>query len=278
MSAAGSSSDLAAELATAIAAARAVAPAILAARAAGVTVEKKAGDEPVTAADRAANQTLVETIGAAFPADAILSEEAADDGTRFTRERVWMIDPIDGTKDFIAGRDGFSTMIGLVVGDRPALGVVYQPARERLYYAVRGSGCFVVEASGAPERLSVSTVDQLDAIRMVASASHRDAVIDDVKQALGVKDEVNIGSVGLKLGLIARGERDLYVNPQGLSKLWDVCAPEAILVEAGGTLTDALGQPIAYRQKDLGNHNGLIASNGRVHRAVVEKLAPLFRR
>src|SRR5581483_6387117 len=111
-----------------------------------------------------------------------------------------------------------------------------------------------------------------------ASKSHRDEKIDQVRAALGITDELNVGSVGLKLGLIARGERDLYVNPSGHSKLWDVCAPEAILVEAGGRLTDAHGSPIDYRGKDVRCLDGLIASNGQLHDTVVERLAALFPR
>jgi 3'(2'), 5'-bisphosphate nucleotidase len=86
------------------------------------------------------------------------------------------------------------------------------------------------------------------------------------------------GSVGLKLGLIARGERDLYVNPSGHSKLWDACGPEAILVEAGGRLSDAHGAPLDYRGPELGNVRGLIASNGHLHDEVVARLAVLFNR
>lgn len=270
--------DLSRELALAVAAARAVAPGILAARAAGIEVDRKAGDEPVTEADRAANRALVETLRREFPHDAVLSEEAEDDGERNDRERIWMVDPIDGTKDFIAGRSGFATMIGLVVGQRPVLGVVYQPDCDRLYYAAAGQGSFVVENGGAPERLAVSKVAALDEVRMVVSASHRDPIIDEVKQRIGCHDEENLGSVGLKLGLIARGRRDLYVNPQGHSKLWDACAPEVLLTEAGGRLTDRTGKLLDYRRKELANTEGLLASNTILHDAVVERIAPLWRR
>jgi 3'(2'), 5'-bisphosphate nucleotidase len=247
-------------------------------RAPGLAVERKAGDEPVTEADRAANRLIVDGIRAAFPDDGVLSEEAPDDGSRLARARVWMIDPLDGTKDFIRGWDGFATMIGLLDGERPVLGVVYQPVGDRLYFATFGGGAWMREGPGdvAPVRLHVSDVEDLTQIRMVASKSHRDEVIDRVRARLGITDELNVGSVGLKLGLIARGERDLYVNPASLSKLWDACAPEAILVEAGGRLTDLGGAPLAYRGAELGNTRGLIASNGRVHDAVVAQLASLF--
>jgi 3'(2'), 5'-bisphosphate nucleotidase len=249
---------------------------IRALHATGIAVDRKAGDEPVTQADRDADAIITRALTAAFPGDGILSEETPDDGSRFTRERVWMIDPLDGTKDFIRGHDGFATMIGLLVGERPALGVVYQPVGDRLYWAARGRGAWLSEAGGAAERLHVSDVRALDRIRMVASKSHRDEKIDQVRAQLGITDELNVGSVGLKLGLIARGARDLYVNPAGHSKLWDACAPEVILVEAGGRFTDVAGGALPFRGRELGNLRGLIASNGHVHDEVVAKLRGLF--
>jgi 3'(2'), 5'-bisphosphate nucleotidase len=189
-----------------------------------------------------------------------------------------MVDPIDGTKDFIRGESGFSTMIGLLVGERPALGVVYQPVGDRLYFATRGQGAFLIEGAGAPRRIHVSEVRDPAQIRMVASKSHRDEVIDRVRAELGISDELNVGSVGLKLGLIARGERDLYVNPAGHSKLWDACGPEAILVEAGGRLTNTRGALLDYRGAELANSRGLIASNGHLHDEIVARLASLFGR
>jgi 3'(2'), 5'-bisphosphate nucleotidase len=133
-----------------------------------------------------------------------------------------------------------------------------------------------MEAPGAPpRRLAVSSIEDVAQIRLVASASHRSAAIDEVKSALGISDELNLGSVGLKLALIALGERDLYVNPSAKSKLWDVCAPEAILRAAGGVLTDAQGAAVRYDLADLACRNGLVASNGHVHAAVLERLAAL---
>lgn len=251
----------------------------------GIAVETKDDQSPVTEADREANELIVAALAAAFPGDGILSEELPDDGSRLLRPRVWMVDPLDGTKDFIRGRDGFAVMIGLLDGARPALGVVYQPIGDKLYYATRGGGAFVQRggalagggaAATEPVRLRVSEVRQPSEIRMVASKSHRSEAIDRVRAALGISDELNVGSVGLKLGLIAEGARDLYVNPAGHSKLWDACGPEAILVEAGGRLSDLRGAPLDYRGAELGNRRGLIASNGVLHDEVVARLATLF--
>jgi 3'(2'), 5'-bisphosphate nucleotidase len=264
------------ELDTAVALARRAGELIRGLQGGALGVEQKADDSPVTVADRQADALIVAGLRAAFPDDAVLSEEAPDDGSRHQSARVWMVDPIDGTKDFIGGRDGYAVMIGLLDGERPVVGAVYQPVGDKLYQAVRGGGAFLARGGGAPAPIHVSSIGELAQIRMVASASNRSATIDRVREQLGISDELNVGSVGLKLGLIAEGVRDLYVNPAGHSKLWDVCGPEVLLVEAGGRLSDALGQPLVYRDPELGNVRGLIASNGIVHERVVAKLAALF--
>jgi 3'(2'), 5'-bisphosphate nucleotidase len=269
--------DLSRELAVAIDLARQAGEKVLALAGPGLAVERKDDDSPVTEADKRASAFIVGGLAAAFPGDGILSEEAPDDGTRISHARVWMIDPIDGTNDYIKGRDGFSVMLGLIEGTRPVLGVVFQPRGDRMYYAATGRGAFLSEAGGPAKRLHVSSVADPAGIRMVASRSHRTPVIDKVRAELGISDELNIGSVGLKLGLIAAGVRDLYVNPSSHSKLWDACGPEAILVEAGGRLSDVHGDPLAYRGR-LDNARGIIASNGILHGLIVERLATLFPR
>jgi 3'(2'), 5'-bisphosphate nucleotidase len=268
--------DLRRELDTAIDLARRAGETIRALHGSGIAVDTKDDDSPVTQADREANALIVGALMSAFPGDGILSEELPDDGSRLTRPRVWMVDPLDGTKDFIRGRDGFAVMIGLLDGARPALGVVYQPIGDKLYFATRGGGAFLQRGGGAATRIHTSDVTELSRIRMVASKSHRTETIDRVRAELGISDELNVGSVGLKLGLIAEGVRDLYVNPAGHSKLWDACGPEALLTEAGGRLSDLRGELIDYRGPELGNTRGLIASNGVLHDEVVRRLGTLF--
>jgi 3'(2'), 5'-bisphosphate nucleotidase len=153
--------------------------------------------------------------------------------------------------------------------------VVHQPTVGRTFFATP-DGAFV-EINGGRTPLAVSTTSDPTTARLVASASHRSDDIDRVKSTLGISDEQNIGSVGVKLALIAMGVRDLYVNPWPKTKAWDTCAPEAILVAAGGRLTDLFGTPIDYLGR-LDHPRGLIASNGHIHDAVVAKIAPLFER
>lgn len=241
-------------------------------------VEMKVHDEPVTAADRAASDLIVRGLEAEFPGDVVISEERADNLERLTRNRVWYIDPIDGTKDFIRGESGFAIMIGLAERATPVAGALYQPTDDRLFLAARGAGSWLVEGGGAPRRLQSSRVSELSELRLVASKSHRSRTIDRVKTSLGIATEQNLGSVGLKIGVIAAGERDLYVNTADRTKLWDTCAPQAVLEEAGGRLTDLHGDPLRYDLEDTQNRRGLLASNGAVHDAVVDSIRPLFPR
>ncbi len=236
-----------------------------------VKVDHKAGDEPVTEADRRASDLIVSRLRAAFPDDAILSEEMPDDGSRLHNERVWMVDPIDGTKDFIRGDEGYAVMIGLAVASKPTVGVVAQPATGKTYGAVVGGDAWL-DVNGHKQALGTSSRSQLKGVRFVASKSHRTPQIEAIRERLGIEDETNIGGVGLKVGLIAENLRDLYIYPGTRSKLWDGCAPEAILHAVGGKMTDLYGNPLVYDTPELWNLKGLVASNGPLHDVVIEAL------
>jgi 3'(2'), 5'-bisphosphate nucleotidase len=249
---------------------------VLAVRRGDLAIEYKAGDEPVTIADKRASDLIAAGLLSAFPDDVVISEENPDDLRRLEHDRVWFIDPIDGTKDFIAGRDGFAVMIGLCVDGIPVLGVVAQASVDQTYYAADGHGAWLQINQQAPLALHVSSIATAGEARLVASQSHRTADIDRVKTELGIRDEKNIGSVGLKLCLIAEGARDLYVNPTPKAKLWDTCAPDAIIRQAGGVVSDLSGRALNYKQRDLPHHRGIVGSNGHIHSETVARLAPLF--
>jgi 3'(2'), 5'-bisphosphate nucleotidase len=270
----GVAGALGAELACALELAIAAAAEIERLRGGSLDVEMKPGNEPVTIADRRASELIVAGIASRFPQDAVISEELAPEPGAFQHERAWLVDPIDGTKDFIRGAAGWSIMIGLLRRGRPALGVVHQPDAGRTFFATPDGGPHVRTAEGV-RRLQVSEVRDAADARLVASASSRTPDIDRVKSTLGIEDELNVGSVGVKLCLIALGVRDLYVNPVAKTKAWDTCAPEAILAAAGGRLSDLFDRPIDYVD-ELRHTRGLVASNGHIHAEVVAKLAPLF--
>jgi 3'(2'), 5'-bisphosphate nucleotidase len=239
-----------------------------------LTVEHKAGDEPVTAADRAADRLITAGLREAFPGDGLLTEESDDDLSRLDKDRVWIVDPLDGTTEFITETGEFAVQIALAVGGQPTLGVVYQPAKDRVLHAVRGCGALQLY-NGQTTRLQVSTQSNLTEMCMVASRSHYSSVVELARQALGIEAVNRVGSVGLKVGLVARAACDLYLATT-VSKEWDICAPHALLLEAGGTLTNLCGQPLVYNKRDVTECKGLIASNGLAHTQIVETLAPIL--
>jgi 3'(2'), 5'-bisphosphate nucleotidase len=242
-----------------------------------MVIEAKAGNEPVTEADRAANALIVKRLAEAFPKDTILSEEIPDSGARIGRSRIWMVDPIDGTSDFILGDTGFVVMIGLAIDGRPIVGAVAHPLSEKVFAGVVGAGAWVEDVTGARTPLHTSTIERAPGIRLVASKTHRTQRIDKIKKALQIEDEINVGSVGLKIGLVTEAKRDLYVYTGGRTKIWDTCAPEAVLSAAGGKMTDVDGNPLVYDREDLYNRRGIVASNGALHPFVIETLTPLVR-
>jgi 3'(2'),5'-bisphosphate nucleotidase len=239
----------------------------------GVSVDHKAGDEPVTAADQAADDLIAAGLRAAFPGDGLLTEESDDDLSRLDKQRVWIVDPLDGTTEFITETGEFAVQIALAMGGHPVLGVVYQPAKRRLFHAVQGQGAYQVYNSQTA-RLQVSTVSEPARMCLVASRSHYSAFIELARQALGIESVNRVGSIGLKVGLVARGACDLYLATT-VSKEWDLCAPHALLLEAGGVLTNLCGEPLVYNKPDVIECDGLIGSNGLTHVEIVETLAPL---
>lgn len=240
---------------------------------AGLVADRKAGNEPVTAADRAADELILAGLRAAFPGDGLLTEESDDDLLRLAKERVWIIDPLDGTAEFLSQTGEFSVHIALAQRGQPVLGVVFQPAQERLYYAVEGQGAYQVH-HGQTVRLRVSKASEPAEMCMVASRSHFSPFVEAACQTLGIQTVSRQGSVGIKVGLVARGECDLYLATT-ISKEWDFCAPHAILQEAGGRMTDLCGEPLTYNKPDVLTCSGLMASNGLAHARIVEALAPL---
>ncbi len=242
---------------------------------------KEAFDEPVTQADRTANELIVRGLREAFPEDGTLAEESVDTERRLSRERVWMIDPIDGTKGFIAGTGDFAVQVGLAVEGRSVLGVLYAPATDVLYWAARGHGAWVLrptseaDAAYRAERLHVTGETELGRMRLAESRSHRGPRMEELVSALGVRAEVRCHSVGIKVGLLVERQADLYIHLSPKTKQWDTCAPEAVLTEAGGRMTDIWGGPLRYNTEDVLNRNGLVASNGAAHDAVIARVAAL---
>jgi len=232
--------------------------------------------EPVTQADKIANELIVSRLVREFPDDGILAEESIDTEHRLEKKRAWMVDPLDGTNGFIDGNGDFAVQIGLAEDGECVVGVVYQPLTGVLYKAVRGQGTWIERPEYEPERAEVSDQRDVTRMRLAASRSHRSSRMNKVVSILGVKEEVRRGSVGIKVGLIVERQCDLYIHLSPRTKQWDTCAPQLILTEAGGQMTDLFGQPLRYNVLDVQNRNGLVASNGVTHEQLIKTLAPLL--
>ena len=244
-------------------------------------VRDKAANDPVTEADTRVNAFLVGRLHEAFPADAIVAEESAPDANADAAKkegaRCWYVDPLDGTKEFIAKNGEFSVMIGLAVDGEARLGVVYQPTIDKLYRGVVGDGAFY-EIADKTFQLKVSDTADTDKLRLVVSRSHRPEGTDELKTALGLSDETPCGSVGLKVGLIAERKADLYVHFSDKTHAWDACAPDAILRAAGGTFVDLAGKSIAYTGASVQNRHGLLATNRKSYEKVLATITELAKK
>src|SRR5262249_1266623 len=162
-------------------------------------------------ADHKANDIIVGDLQSLFPSDGILSEEMPDDPGRLEHSRVWMVDPMDGTREFIAGREDFAVQIGLVIGGIPSLGVAHHPTRDKMYSAGIGLGASL-EHEGRLRSLHVSPEQVAARLTLAMSRSYRSGRVDQIAEQLQIRQIVRIGSVGLKVGLICEGLAHLYIH------------------------------------------------------------------
>ena len=233
--------------------------------------------EPVTIADKNSSKIIVSGLAKEFPNDAILSEEEADDiQRRLSKSRTWIIDPLDGTKGFTEKEGDFAIQIALTENGTPILGVVLQPIGSNLYFAVKGQGTFLKRAEEEPKKLQVSDITDFDQMTSAVSRSHRGKNMNRIFEHFKFKGEYRHGSVGLKVGFLAQKVADIYIHLSPHTKFWDTAAPQVILEEAGGKLTDIFGDKIRYNLADVKNHNGIFSSNGISHQEAVSHLKPLL--
>jgi 3'(2'), 5'-bisphosphate nucleotidase len=232
-----------------------------------IAFETKTDGSPVTLADTRSNEILLHILKATgIP---ILSEESGHSSDVYTA-RLWIIDPLDGTKDFLAKTGDFSVMIALLEKGQPILGVVYAPEYDTLYYAEKGAGT-KIEKKGGLESLKCGT--RTTGLRALVSRTHPNTLLEEVIAKFGATSEAR-GSVGIKSGLLAEDAADFFLYTGKLGE-WDLCAPQLILTEAGGTVTDLHGAPLTYGNPDHRIQNGAVFSNGACHKAVLEAIATL---
>ncbi len=213
------------------------------------TVAEKADRSPLTAADMAAHDTILEGLAELDGGIPILSEESArvPFAERSAWPEFWLVDPLDGTREFIRRNGEFTVNICLVRAHEPVLGVVHVPVRARDYFACRGYGAFRREAGAAARRITVSRCPD-GPIRVVGSRSHRGHSLEKLLARLGPHELIPMGS-SLKFCIVAEGGADLYPR-LGPTSEWDTAAPQAIVECAGGHVRDLEGSPLRYNARE----------------------------
>lgn len=213
---------------------------------------------PLTEADLGAQRIIAAGLKRLTPDIGMLGEESPPEVFRQRRtwSALWLVDPLDGTREFVKRNGEFTVNIALIEAGEPVLGVVYAPAKGMLYAAAHGAGAFRRDADGS--RTPIRVCPQAPAtLRILGSRSHGDAVLDRMLERLGPHERVSIGSA-LKFGLLADGRGDLYVR-RGTTCEWDTAAGQAVVLEAGGCVVDFDGRPLRYNEHDHVTNPSFIA-------------------
>jgi 3'(2'), 5'-bisphosphate nucleotidase len=233
-------------------------------------------DAPVsisTHVDKASQDLILRLLHARFPDDALCAEESIPGFEKAPKSgpRAWVVDPIDGTRGFAKKVGQFSVMIGLLLNGKPVVGVVAEPAQQRVTYARLGGGCWshTRDATAMRCRVSRRIPGEFVLVQSWAKTGQSTRPVEVLKPARVVETY----SGGVKLAMVARGEVDVYPNTYETFYDWDICAGHVLVTEAGGMVTDLVGGEIVYQAPDFSQRKGLLATNGRGHADVVRKLA-----
>ena len=228
----------------------------------------KDDDSPITEADLVSNKIIKEVLGKSN--HYILSEEDKDDKKRLEHNELWIIDPLDGTSDFIDKTGEFTVMIALIENGKPVLGIINWPAENTIFVAQKGKGAY--RYSGQWDKISVTNTSDLKKCKAVGSRHHLSDKEKDLIKQLEISDFTSIGS-SLKVGKISAGEADVYLTFTNKMKEWDSAASNCIITEAGGKMTDMLGNEIIYNNEVVNHQNGILVTNGILHEKILNVIA-----
>lgn len=248
-----------------------------------IDISEKTKDDFVTNADLATNQYILKELKNAFGTGdyGYLSEETYDpkQPEALPEAWVWIIDPLDGTRDFIDKTGEYAIHIALTYQQRPVLAVVSIPETEKLYYAIKGNGTFVETRDGEVKPIQVSSRNTIENLYLVVSRTHRDDRFQNLIDNLPFCDRNYVGSVGCKISTILEQKSDVYISLSGKSapKDWDFAAPELILTEAGGSFTHFNGDALTYNTGDVKQWGGLMASNGLIHEKLCQQATEVLK-
>jgi len=251
-------------------------------------VEKKDDNSPITKADLESNSIIKEALlQTRIP---ILSEEDADDKSRIDSDKVWIVDPLDGTQDFVNRTGEFTVMIGLVENHIPIMGLVYVPTKKILYFAEKGNGAFCYTGKNhwgwkrrfggwdltreKWKKISVRNTSEISKCLALVSRHHLSEKEKKMLDHLNIKNTASVGS-SLKVMEIASGNADIYLTNTNKMKQWDTAASHCIISESGGKMTDISGNDLIYNTESVNHENGLLVTNESIHEEVVSKISKL---
>lgn len=223
-------------------------------------VEIKSDNSPVTMADKCADEIIRNHLHKCFPTYAFLTEESTDDLSRLNNDFVWIVDPVDGTKDFVAKDGEFTTNIALAYKHELVVGVVIAPALDEIYFASKDNGAYFQKGNEKPVRIHVN--DKLEDLTMLTSVFHftKDEEEFIKKHEDKIKHVMKRGS-SLKPCAIAHGLAEITFRSSPYTKEWDTAACQIVVTEAGGIFVEPNGNPIRYNREDVYNRNGYIVVN-----------------
>ena len=231
----------------------------------------KTDNSPVTDADLQSNKIIKEILS--VTKHSILSEEDVDDKNRLSNDMIWIIDPLDGTSDFIDKTGEFTVMIALVQDQKPILGVIAWPTEKTLFVAQKNCGAFRY-SDNKWEKISVTKISELPKCRTIGSRHHLSDKEKDFIEKIGIKDFTSIGS-SLKVGKISSGQAEVYITTTNKMKEWDTAASHCIISEAGGKMTDMLGNELTYNNENVYHQNGILVTNGLIHEKILREFKKL---
>jgi myo-inositol-1(or 4)-monophosphatase len=229
-------------------------------------VQEKSKNNPVTTADIEANKKIRELVRESFPEDGWLSEEDNDSSHRLRVSRVWVIDPIDGTKEFIEGVPQFAVSIGFVVDGRPKVAVIFNPAQDRFYRAAVGQGAYMND-----QPIHVNTRDKVEGALLLVSRSEPQRKFQIFVDRCEIKP---VGSIAFRLAKVAGGDGDGTLTFRSIHE-WDVCAGVLMVEEAGGMVIDGSGNALMFNRQET-RHRGVVAGNGPLASGLQELVAKVL--
>ena len=248
-----------------------------------LTVEE-GGDGPVSAADMAVNELLTSGLkdNLTFKEWDILSEETSKEmpfhRDNYKKDWCWIIDPLDGTKDFLQGSENYAVHIALAYKQKPKIGIVLIPEKNELWFGILGIGAWFENRDGSKNHFSFSERLDISELVLVSSKNHQQLILQNLLSTLCFAETKKIGSVGCKVASILRGEADVYISLSGETspKDWDMAAPHALIEAAGGVFSHADGTNLIYQKTNYSQSGCLIASHGKSHQKICQKVMEFF--